>query len=207
MRVEQRLHCRQVLTFGPDCNILTIAHAEDNQKSDMEDTFQQVKVAVVQAAPILFDRQATVKKVCQLLADAAAQGARLVLFPEAFIPAYPRGLGFGTVVGSRSPPRCLSTYRQRTSSAADGNHVWRSDLTGAAAPPLPGVAGIVSEKQHVQPTQPCGHAADSLLEPVNVHLKSQPGAPAAPSIVDQRGLPLIHRVNDISDVTGEARDP
>jgi nitrilase len=38
-----------------------------------------------------------------LIKEAAAEGAQLVLFPEAFIPAYPRGLSFGTVVGSRSP--------------------------------------------------------------------------------------------------------
>ncbi len=62
-----------------------------------------VKAAVIQAAPILFDRAATVDRACQLIAEAAAQGAQLLLFPEAFIPAYPRGLSFGTVVGSRSP--------------------------------------------------------------------------------------------------------
>lgn len=69
----------------------------------MGDTFPRVKAAVVQAAPVPFDREATVEKTRRLVADAAAQGAQLVLFPEAFIPAYPRGLGFGTVVGSRSP--------------------------------------------------------------------------------------------------------
>lgn len=67
-----------------------------------------VKVAVVQAAPILFDRDATVEKTCQLLRETAANGAGLVLFPEAFIPAYPRGLSFGMVVGSRTMEgRCL----------------------------------------------------------------------------------------------------
>lgn len=67
-----------------------------------------VKVAVVQAAPILFDRDATVEKTCQLLREAAGNGAKLVLFPEAFIPAYPRGLSFGMVVGSRTMEgRCL----------------------------------------------------------------------------------------------------
>jgi nitrilase len=62
-----------------------------------------VKVAVVQAAPVLFDRRACVEKACRLINEAAQAGANLVLFPEAFIPAYPRGLTFGTVVGSRSP--------------------------------------------------------------------------------------------------------
>jgi nitrilase len=66
------------------------------------DAIPQVKVAVVQAAPVLFDREATLEKVGSLAAAAAAQGAGLILFPEAFVPAYPRGLGFGTVVGGRS---------------------------------------------------------------------------------------------------------
>lgn len=61
------------------------------------------KAAVVQATPILFDRSATVDKTVEIIAEAASNGAKLVLFPEAFIPAYPRGLAFGTVVGSRSP--------------------------------------------------------------------------------------------------------
>lgn len=62
-----------------------------------------VKVAVVQAAPVLFDREKTIQKVCDLVADAAGQGAKVVLLPEAFVPAYPRGLSFGTVVGNRTP--------------------------------------------------------------------------------------------------------
>ncbi len=69
----------------------------------MSDLFPRVKVAVVQAAPVLFDREATLEKTVQLTRDAAAQGAQLVLFPEAYIPCYPRGLSFGAVVGSRKP--------------------------------------------------------------------------------------------------------
>lgn len=63
---------------------------------------RNVKVAVVQAAPIVFDRQGCVEKAIQLITKVADQGARLALFPEAFIPAYPRGFSFGTVVGNRS---------------------------------------------------------------------------------------------------------
>lgn len=69
----------------------------------MTDSTPRIKAGVVQAAPVLFDREATVAKAARLAAEAAAQGARLILFPEAFVPAYPRGLSFGTVVGSRSP--------------------------------------------------------------------------------------------------------
>jgi len=67
------------------------------------ETFPKIKVAVVQAAPVLFNREASVEKACCLVLEASAQGAQLILFPEAFVPAYPRGLTFGTVVGSRSP--------------------------------------------------------------------------------------------------------
>lgn len=56
----------------------------------------------MQAASCLFDLEASVKKTCQLIADAAARGSNLILFPEAFIPGYPRGLTFGTVIGGRT---------------------------------------------------------------------------------------------------------
>ena len=60
------------------------------------------KVAVVQTAPILFDKHKTIEKMGTLINEAAAQNAELILFPEVIIPGYPRGLSFGTVVGSRS---------------------------------------------------------------------------------------------------------
>jgi nitrilase len=61
-----------------------------------------LRVAVVQAASVLFDREASIDKGCALIAEAAAAGAQLIVFPEAFVPAYPRGLTFGAPVGSRS---------------------------------------------------------------------------------------------------------
>jgi len=60
------------------------------------------RVAVVQAAPVVFDCAATLAKVRKLATDAAAGGAGLVLFPEAFISGYPRGISFGTVIGERT---------------------------------------------------------------------------------------------------------
>jgi len=67
----------------------------------MKETFPNVKAAVVQAAPVMFDLEATTEKAIRLIQEACDHEAQLVLFPEAFIPAYPRGLSFGTVVGHR----------------------------------------------------------------------------------------------------------
>ena len=60
-----------------------------------------VSVAVVQAGSIPFDTEACVDKAVRLIGEAAAGGAKVIVFPEAFIPGYPKGLGYGLVVGAR----------------------------------------------------------------------------------------------------------
>ncbi|WP_020532107.1 carbon-nitrogen hydrolase family protein [Flexithrix dorotheae] len=63
---------------------------------------KHVRVAVVQAASVLFNLEKSVEKSIELIKKAAALGAELILFPEAFLPGYPRGMDFGAVVGSRT---------------------------------------------------------------------------------------------------------
>jgi len=58
--------------------------------------------AVVQSSPVVFETKATLAKVRDLTADASRLGAKLVVFPEAFIASYPKGLDFGARVGLRT---------------------------------------------------------------------------------------------------------
>ena len=76
------------------------------------------KVAVVQAASVAYDAAKTLDKLEARTAEAAAQGARLVLFPEAFVGGYPRGLSFGATVGNRSA-QGREEYRRYWESAID----------------------------------------------------------------------------------------
>ena len=59
------------------------------------------KVAVIQAASVIMDLEASIDKAIVLIEEAAKSGAELIAFPEAFLGSYPRGLAFGSVVGSR----------------------------------------------------------------------------------------------------------
>ena len=77
-----------------------------------------VKASVVQAAPVPFERERTLEKVRALSADAAKQGAQLVLFPEAFVSAYPKGLDFGARIGMRKPEG-REDFRRYFDSAVD----------------------------------------------------------------------------------------
>ena len=52
-------------------------------------SFETVRVAAVQATPVILDAQACVEKACDLLGTAAAEGARLAVLPETFVALYP----------------------------------------------------------------------------------------------------------------------
>ncbi len=67
----------------------------------MRDLEKNCKIAVIQAAPVMFDKAACVRKAAGLIQEAASNGAQFIVFPELFVPGYPYGMTFGFTVGSR----------------------------------------------------------------------------------------------------------
>lgn len=63
----------------------------------------KLNAAVAQAASVLLDTPATVARALALMAEAAARGAQLLVFPEAFIGGYPKGADFHIYIGARTP--------------------------------------------------------------------------------------------------------
>lgn len=61
------------------------------------------KIAVIQAAPILFDKYACVEKAIDLIQKSAGGNAELIVFPELFIPGYPYGMTFDLPLAAAIP--------------------------------------------------------------------------------------------------------
>jgi len=62
----------------------------------------KLNVGVVQESPVFFDLEKTMDKIEQIAIDQAKKGCQLLLFPESFIPGYPRGFSFGAKIGNRT---------------------------------------------------------------------------------------------------------
>src|SRR5438093_3902151 len=62
-----------------------------------------VTVACVQAEPVILDRDATIEKLARLAAEAAGNGAKLLVFPETIIPAYPSSVWARALAGWTEP--------------------------------------------------------------------------------------------------------
>ena len=80
-------------------------------------------VAVIQDSPVVFNLDATIDKIEDLTQKAANKNAELVVFPEAFISAYPKGLDFGARIGMRSKEgREMFTKYYNSALEMNSNH-------------------------------------------------------------------------------------
>src|ERR687898_2837334 len=64
---------------------------------------ETVRVACAQVEPVILDRDATIEKLARFTAEAAQNGAQLVVFPETFIPAYPSSRWARALAGWADP--------------------------------------------------------------------------------------------------------
>jgi nitrilase len=87
---------------------------------------------VAQTASVLLDTPATIEKALGLMADAAKQGAQLLVFPEAFIGGYPKGADFDIHLGGRTP-RGRAEFKRYYDAAVTVNGPEIAQLAKSAA--------------------------------------------------------------------------
>jgi nitrilase len=86
----------------------------------------KVKVGVVQDSPVFFDKEATLDKIESILREHSKEGHQLMVFPESFIPGYPRGFTFGARIGKRTEEgRDLYAEYRQNSMDLEGNSLKR----------------------------------------------------------------------------------
>ena len=84
----------------------------------------KIKVCLVQDNPAFFDNEKTLQKMEHIIRQNAKNGCKLIVFPESFLPGYPRGFSFGAVVGSRTDAgRQLFTKYTKASILLDGKEM------------------------------------------------------------------------------------
>ena len=74
----------------------------------MATTYPSFNLALAHVAPIFLERDATVEKACSLIAEAAHNGARLLAFPETFIPAFPIWAALDAPINNHDFFKCLA---------------------------------------------------------------------------------------------------
>ena len=79
------------------------------------------RVALVQAEPVMFDKQASLDKVLLAIDEAAPHQPDLIAFPELFIPGYPIWLNFGFTQGKRTEAGRVDWKRNYDASVAAGD--------------------------------------------------------------------------------------
>jgi nitrilase len=98
-----------------------------------QETKSVVRVAVVQAGSVPWDTEASLARFDHWAAAAAAAGAELAVFPEAFLGGYPKGMDFGVTVGRRTEEGRANFARyaagalsgtERLSAVAAAHGIW-----------------------------------------------------------------------------------
>ena len=111
--------------------------------------FETVRVAAVQATPVILDADATIDKAIALLGDAADEGASLVVFPECFVSVYPSGAW--AAPAATWTPGCDELWERMWASSIDVGGSLVDRLTKACADRSVHIAIGINEREDDRP--------------------------------------------------------
>ena len=118
----------------------------------MGDQFPVTRVAVVQAAPVFLDREASVAKACRLIAEAGAAGAKLAVFGETWLPGYPIWLDVAPGAGLWNHPPAKEVFTRLVANAVEVPGPVTEALGTAAAQAGCAVIMGINERERGRPT-------------------------------------------------------
>ena len=86
-----------------------------------------LKVAIVQAAPVFMNLEASLTRAIKLIHEAAAKGARLIVFGETWLPGYPAWLDYcpGAALWNHEPTKEVYAELRRNSLSIQSNEAER----------------------------------------------------------------------------------
>lgn len=158
----------------------------------MGDRLPRVKVAAVQAAPAFLEREPTVQKACRLIEEAGRAGARVIGFPEGFIPGHPLWYHFHPATGERSREYAARLFRNAVTvpgpetealgEAAKRAGAW---VVVGACEKEPGTTGtLYNSLLFISPGGRVAHVHRKLTPTVGERLVHAPGLPVGLRVLD-----------------------
>ncbi len=139
----------------------------------MKDLQTICRVALIQAEPVMFDKQASTQKALELIGKAEAEKADLIVFPELFIPGYPVGMNFGFSMGKRTEAGRKDWKRYCDASIVEGETEFKL-LSKAASSAGAYISIGFSERDAVSGTLYNSNVIFSPDGTWNVHRKLKP---------------------------------
>jgi aliphatic nitrilase len=120
----------------------------------MGDSYGTVKVAAVQAASVFLDREGSTQKACRLIREAGQNGARIIAFPEGFIPAHPIWYHYHAATGAIANKLAVELFKNaveipspQTEALGEAARAANAYVVMGVCEKLPGTTGTMFNSQ------------------------------------------------------------